>query len=433
MLHIDGERRGPVVNTAVVSDVAPSYCTRGALIATTVLGAHDRQRDRTRHARAQLAFIYRVTTPSEWNEVARYPIAHALPAMAAAPRPASACRPRPRTLRLRATIATPPRSRARSSPADARQSPSSVMGRRSSRPHRRRSLCRISGLSSSTGYKTFCSRDLTPTLGLPAPGPALMAAQECCLPWMLRSRFHHVSTTARTRPETRPDARPEDTAAGQEEVTCWRCRPTRRPAGWGGRLSFAMVNSLLWRRSGEPEDTLDSYDRLVDVAADSGWLPDPETLRVAAKREPAPADSRVSRTLELREHLFEMFTSLAATDPLPAVSLSRLNEVFAQALSQVQLAPREPGARVEWRSPVDADLPLWLVTISAADLLTATAMAGSSSVPVSVAAGSSSTPLATGRGAGARTASAATGPGRSVTTNATGLPEIPCDQGETGS
>jgi phytoene dehydrogenase-like protein len=79
MLHVDGERRGPVVNTAVVSDVAPSYCTRGALVATTVLGAHED--DRTERAMlAQLAYIYRVDT-SEWNRVAVYSIPAALPAM----------------------------------------------------------------------------------------------------------------------------------------------------------------------------------------------------------------------------------------------------------------------------------------------------------------------------------------------------------------
>ncbi len=144
------------------------------------------------------------------------------------------------------------------------------------------------------------------------------------------------------------------------------------PPGWGGRLSFAFVNSLLWRRSGEPEETLDSYGRLVDVASDSGWLPDPETLRVAAKREAAPADLVLSRALELREQLFDLFTAVAAREGLPAVALGRLSDVFGQALSQLQLAaPGTGAARVAWRSPVDPNLPLWLVAISAADLLTA--------------------------------------------------------------
>jgi hypothetical protein len=79
MLHVDGERRGPVVNTAVVSDIAPSYCTRGALVATTVLGAHEDSRTE-RAMLAQLAYVYRVDT-SEWHRVAAYPIESALPAM----------------------------------------------------------------------------------------------------------------------------------------------------------------------------------------------------------------------------------------------------------------------------------------------------------------------------------------------------------------
>ncbi len=40
LLHVDGDRTGPVINTAVVSNVAPSYSDRGSLIACTVLGAH---------------------------------------------------------------------------------------------------------------------------------------------------------------------------------------------------------------------------------------------------------------------------------------------------------------------------------------------------------------------------------------------------------
>ncbi len=143
------------------------------------------------------------------------------------------------------------------------------------------------------------------------------------------------------------------------------------PPGWGGRLAFAVVNSLLWRRSDDPEETLDSYHRLVDVASDSGWLPDSETLRVAAKRDPAPADLVLARALDLREQLFDIFSAVAGAERLPQVSLSRLSDVFGQGLSQVQLTGRGAGARVDWRSPVDPDLPLWLVAISAADLLTA--------------------------------------------------------------
>src|SRR5262245_11984109 len=140
--------------------------------------------------------------------------------------------------------------------------------------------------------------------------------------------------------------------------------------GWGGRLAFAFVNSLLWRRSDDPEETLDSYDRLIDMAADSGWLIDPESLRASAKREPAPAELVLDKALELRERMFEIFTAVAAVEPLPRVAVSRLDDVVGQALSQLQLSPNGSSARLDWRSPFDPNLPLWLIAVSAADLLT---------------------------------------------------------------
>lgn len=79
LLHVDGDRRGPVVNTAVVSDVAPTYCRDGALIASTVLGADDSAGTVVAVER-QLAQIYGADV-AEWQLVATYPIPHALPAM----------------------------------------------------------------------------------------------------------------------------------------------------------------------------------------------------------------------------------------------------------------------------------------------------------------------------------------------------------------
>jgi phytoene dehydrogenase-like protein len=80
LLHLDGARRGPVVNTAVVSVVAPTYADTGALVATTVVGADpDPQIEAT--ARAQAGIIYGVD-PGGWEQVATYRIPEALPAVA---------------------------------------------------------------------------------------------------------------------------------------------------------------------------------------------------------------------------------------------------------------------------------------------------------------------------------------------------------------
>jgi phytoene dehydrogenase-like protein len=80
MLHLDADRRGPVVNSAVLSNVAPAYAgSRGSLVATTVLGYRDDPQSE-RAVRAQLRLLYG-TDPDGWDHVASYAIADALPAM----------------------------------------------------------------------------------------------------------------------------------------------------------------------------------------------------------------------------------------------------------------------------------------------------------------------------------------------------------------
>jgi len=79
LLHIDGDRRGPVVNSAVVSDVAPEYCRDGSLVASTVLGTDDGAETAGTVLR-QLSAIYAADT-SQWELVSTYRVPHALPAM----------------------------------------------------------------------------------------------------------------------------------------------------------------------------------------------------------------------------------------------------------------------------------------------------------------------------------------------------------------
>ena len=77
LLHLDADRRGPVVNSAVVSDAAPSYAEGRALIASTTLGA-DGSAAAERRVRAHAATLYGTDT-SAWEHVATYPIPAALP------------------------------------------------------------------------------------------------------------------------------------------------------------------------------------------------------------------------------------------------------------------------------------------------------------------------------------------------------------------
>lgn len=75
ILHVDGDAEGPLVNTGVVSNVAPSYATDGHLIAATVLGA-DGGLDQA--VRAQCARVYGTAT-DRWELLRTDVIRHALP------------------------------------------------------------------------------------------------------------------------------------------------------------------------------------------------------------------------------------------------------------------------------------------------------------------------------------------------------------------
>jgi phytoene dehydrogenase-like protein len=89
MLHLDGDRKGPAVNSVVISNAVPSYSPDGrALVASTVLGDHG-DPDTERATRRQLERIYGVAT-SGWELLTVHPIACALTAM---PPPLDARRP----------------------------------------------------------------------------------------------------------------------------------------------------------------------------------------------------------------------------------------------------------------------------------------------------------------------------------------------------
>lgn len=78
LLHLDGDARGPVINTAVLTNAAPTYAPAGRpLIATTILGA-DGSGEMERVVRAHAGVIYGVPT-DRWELVTTHVITSALP------------------------------------------------------------------------------------------------------------------------------------------------------------------------------------------------------------------------------------------------------------------------------------------------------------------------------------------------------------------
>jgi predicted NAD/FAD-dependent oxidoreductase len=80
VLILDGDRRGPLVNTVVLTHAAPDYAPAGsALVSASALGVREAPADENA-VRDHLAWLYGVPT-KDWELIASYPIPYALPAM----------------------------------------------------------------------------------------------------------------------------------------------------------------------------------------------------------------------------------------------------------------------------------------------------------------------------------------------------------------
>ena len=77
MLRVDGQARGPVVNSILISNLVPRYAPSGrALLSTTTIDSASES-----EVRRQLAQMWQVET-SQWSLIARYEIQAALPIFA---------------------------------------------------------------------------------------------------------------------------------------------------------------------------------------------------------------------------------------------------------------------------------------------------------------------------------------------------------------
>ena len=80
VLILDGDRRGPLVNTVVLTHAAPDYAPAGsALVSASALGIRESPADENA-VREHLAWLYGRPTTG-WELIASYPIPYALPAM----------------------------------------------------------------------------------------------------------------------------------------------------------------------------------------------------------------------------------------------------------------------------------------------------------------------------------------------------------------
>ena len=149
----------------------------------------------------------------------------------------------------------------------------------------------------------------------------------------------------------------------------------------GGVASLDFINTVGWRLTDRPSESLRSYEDFLDWGNQAGLLVPGETEGLAqqATLDPEGAREALARALALREALHRIFSRAIAGEPQDeselSADLSALNRELSVALSRLRVLPAGGAYNWDWdRSGDDGgarlDSPLWPVAQSAAELLT---------------------------------------------------------------
>jgi predicted RNA-binding Zn ribbon-like protein len=142
----------------------------------------------------------------------------------------------------------------------------------------------------------------------------------------------------------------------------------------GERLCLDFANTLDPRHGAEAAEFLVSYADLASWAGHAGAVGTDrvELLMREARLRPAAAESVLERARELREAVYRCFAAVAAGRRAGAGDLRALQAAYLEALGHARLDAVGRGYVWSWADDsAELEQPLWPVTKSAAELLTA--------------------------------------------------------------
>lgn len=137
-----------------------------------------------------------------------------------------------------------------------------------------------------------------------------------------------------------------------------------------GNLCLAFANTLYWRGSSSPTETLQRLEDLLRWATGAGNVA-PELVRACrAAWQPNQAGTRLTEAIVLREAIYRLFTATAANSRLPEPDLAALNEALRAGPPRSHLSVAETQCRWQIDAPkVTLATLLAPVVWSAGDLL----------------------------------------------------------------
>ncbi len=138
-----------------------------------------------------------------------------------------------------------------------------------------------------------------------------------------------------------------------------------------GSPALDLVNTLDWRfRESGPEELLLSYGELLRFAEESALLTPRQVKRLRRSASDRPAAQVLRSILDLREATAEILYAFV-DDRSPAQNaIKKLDRYLREAHAARILRWSPSGLERAWSDEADLRLPLWLLTQSAADLLT---------------------------------------------------------------
>jgi predicted RNA-binding Zn ribbon-like protein len=148
----------------------------------------------------------------------------------------------------------------------------------------------------------------------------------------------------------------------------------RTKTGW---LCLDFANTVDWRASSNPVESLNGYADLIKWSVNRGIISGDarEVLLRKSEERPAEAHAVLQKAREIRENIYQMLSDTAHGHPIKVADLKGFNKAVASALSHSRLAPYERGLRWDWDSNSDKlDSLVWPVVKSAVDLMTSEAI-----------------------------------------------------------
>ncbi|WP_221567943.1 CGNR zinc finger domain-containing protein [Alkalihalobacillus sp. TS-13] len=111
----------------------------------------------------------------------------------------------------------------------------------------------------------------------------------------------------------------------------------------GERLCLDFANTVSWHDSKQSQEWLTSYEKLVNWCLHADILKKQQSLLLLKKAEERPSEAKkvLQQAIELRESIFQIFSSISNEKRPTSKDLSILNSALVNAYKMMRIVPEE--------------------------------------------------------------------------------------------